>query len=220
MLRNARKLRGYILEGRDGDLGSIRDYYFDPTWSIRYLVVETGRWFSSQRVLVSPEAIQKAAWELETFTFGVSKDRLEQAPVFNVLKKVSRQYEMRLRAHFGWSTYWTGESTPPMVPAEAEPETEAPLTTVSDLTGCSIMASDGEVGKVVNVLIDEATWKIRCLVMQTNWILGQHVLLSPQWIESVDLRARKVAVGQTSAVIHQIAPYNPLVAAVPDSVIA
>jgi len=58
MLRSAKDLQGYTLQATDGDIGTVRTFYFDDEyWCIRYLVVDTGSWFSGTRVLLSPVAL-------------------------------------------------------------------------------------------------------------------------------------------------------------------
>jgi hypothetical protein len=63
MLRNIKDLRGYAIRAIDGVIGKVDDFYFgDDTWAIRYLVVDTGRWLSGRKVLISPIALGHAGW--------------------------------------------------------------------------------------------------------------------------------------------------------------
>ena len=56
----------------------------------------------------------------------------------------------------------------------------------SDVSGHAVQASDGEIGHVEDFIIDDETWAIRYLVIDTrNWWPGKKVLISPQWIERV-----------------------------------
>jgi hypothetical protein len=58
MLESTHLLTGFSLETEDGEIGSVKDFYFDDQyWNIRYLVVETGNWFFGRKVLISPYAI-------------------------------------------------------------------------------------------------------------------------------------------------------------------
>jgi hypothetical protein len=48
---------GYSLKAPDGYVGNICDFYFDSrTWTIRYLVGETGNWIRKE-ALISPLAL-------------------------------------------------------------------------------------------------------------------------------------------------------------------
>ncbi len=58
MLRKVTDLYGYTLQATDGELGKVKDVFFDDEkWTIRYLVVETGSWLNSRQVLISPYSI-------------------------------------------------------------------------------------------------------------------------------------------------------------------
>ena len=46
--------------------------------------------------------------------------------------------------------------------------------------------TDGDVGHVEGLLVDEETWAIRYIVVNTsNWWVGHRVLIAPQWIEDI-----------------------------------
>jgi len=43
-MNNASQLIGKTIDSVDGEIGSVHDLYFDnQTWSVRYLVVDTGK---------------------------------------------------------------------------------------------------------------------------------------------------------------------------------
>ena len=53
MLDKAKTLTGYSLQSLDGDIGKVKDLYFDDRdWTIRYLVADTGEWLGSRQVLI------------------------------------------------------------------------------------------------------------------------------------------------------------------------
>jgi hypothetical protein len=54
------------------------------------------------------------------------------------------------------------------------------------VVGYHIHASDGDIGHVQGMLVDEETWALRYLVVDTtNWWGGHQVLVAPKWIESI-----------------------------------
>jgi len=64
MLRNVSRLKNFEIRARDGEVGTLDQFYFDDeTWAIRYLVVNTGIWLSGRLVLVSPFALRQAEWK-------------------------------------------------------------------------------------------------------------------------------------------------------------
>ena len=51
MLRNAKDLRNLVIAARDGDLGKVKDLYFDDAhWTIRHIEADTGGWLTGRRV--------------------------------------------------------------------------------------------------------------------------------------------------------------------------
>ena len=55
MLRPFDELRRYTIGAADGDVGEVIDAYFDDaSWTVRHLVVDTGRWLPGRQVLISP----------------------------------------------------------------------------------------------------------------------------------------------------------------------
>ena len=82
------------------------------------------------------------------------------------------------------------------------------LRSTRDMSGHSIQASDGEIGHVDDFIVDDETWAIRYLVIDTrNWWPGKKVLISPQWIERVSWSELKVFVNLTREAIKQSPEY-------------
>ena len=58
-LRNLKHLSGFALEARDGEIGRLKEIYFDDqVWFIRYLVVHMGGRLLGREVLISPPAVE------------------------------------------------------------------------------------------------------------------------------------------------------------------
>ena len=54
-LRSSREVTGYDVAARDGDIGHVHDFLFDPrSWQIVALVVDTHNWLPDRLVLVPP----------------------------------------------------------------------------------------------------------------------------------------------------------------------
>ena len=54
------------------------------------------------------------------------------------------------------------------------------LNSISQLTGSHIVATDGEIGHVLEAYFDDQAWAIRYLVVDTGrWLAGREVLISP-----------------------------------------
>jgi hypothetical protein len=83
------------------------------------------------------------------------------------------------------------------------------LRSTQDVTGHHIQALDGEIGHVEDFIIDDETWAIRYLVIDTkNWWAGKSVLISPQWIERVSWGELKVFVNLSREIIKESPEYT------------
>ncbi len=48
MLRKPKDLNGYKLDARDGEIGEVKEFYFDDqSWTVRYLIADTGGWLTA-----------------------------------------------------------------------------------------------------------------------------------------------------------------------------
>jgi PRC-barrel domain len=66
------------------------------------------------------------------------------------------------------------------------------------IRGFHIHALDGEIGHLDDILLDESTWELRYLVIDTaNWIGGRHVLLSPNLVTAIDVEHERIEVSLT-----------------------
>lgn len=203
MLRSAEELRGYSLHAIDGEIGTIGDLYFDDSeWRIRYFVANTGNWLSGRRVLLSPLALTGAP-ESGVINLNLTVDEVRNSPHIDTAKPVSRQQEIDLHTHYGWIYYRFGNGpVPSSVPLgsgaslEGKPDHagDPHLRSAKEVTGYGIRTSDGEFGHVEDFLIDDNTWAIQSMVVDTAplW-LGKKVLIAPRWIREVDWTERRVS---------------------------
>ena len=60
------------------------------------------------------------------------------------------------------------------------------LHSAREVTGYYVQAADEDVGHVEDFLVDDRTWAIRYIVVDTrNWLPGRKVVISPGWIKTV-----------------------------------
>jgi hypothetical protein len=109
MLHSMKDLEGYTIGATDGVIGHVKDFYFDDeAWVIRYLVVETGAWLSSRRVLISPIAINEPNWSEKSFPAAITQEQVKNSPNIDTDKPVSRQHEIAYSGYYGYPYYWGG----------------------------------------------------------------------------------------------------------------
>lgn len=231
MLRNLHELENYAIGATDGEIGHVRDLFFDDqAWVVRYLVVETGSWFSSRKVLISPFSIGQADWAHKRLPVSISKVQVKNSPDIDTAQPVSRQHEIRYMDYYGYPYYWGGSGlwgdglyypvmastgyssadVPYARAADGKRHTDDPhLRSCKELVGYHIHALDGDIGHVQSMLVDEDTWAIRYLVVNTsNWWVGEPVLIAPEWITSVHWEDSKVSVNLKQAAVKQCPAFD------------
>lgn len=235
MLCSTKELDGFSLDARDGDIGHVRDIYFDDQrWVIRHLVVDTGGWLSGRRVLVSPHSVQGVDHQRRRLAIDLSREQIERAPDVDCDRPVSRQQEIANADYYGYPHYWSGaglwgaaayplafgaltvpparEPVPGEVQAQAMAQSEAGdahLRSSAEVVGYHIEAQDGSIGHIEDFLFDERSWQIRYAVVDTrNWLPGRLVLMAPRWIDRVEWSSRRVHVRATREAVKASPPYD------------
>lgn len=223
MLINVKTLQGYRLESLDGEIGRVKEFYFDDLhWAIRYLVVDTGNWLSGRLVLISPYSLGAVNEKEKHLKINLTKEQIKDSPALDSDRPVSRQFEESFYRYYGMPTYRGG---PYMWGAFTAIERDREkwgeytqgenknwvlrLRSTNDVSGYHIQANDGEIGHVEDFIIDDETWAIRYLVVDTkNWWSGKKVLVSPQWIDSVSWSESKVFINLSLQTIKQSPEYS------------
>jgi len=76
VLRNIKNLHGVDLHAIDGDLGPVKEFYFDDQdWTILYMVVENHKWLPGRRILISAIALGEADWSENRFKCDADEGR-------------------------------------------------------------------------------------------------------------------------------------------------
>jgi hypothetical protein len=176
MLEKASTLKGYTLDSLDGDIGNVRDFYFDDrSWTVRYVLADTGGWLSGKQALISPGDLSPKLGHSHRFSVELTKEKIKESPYLEPGTPVSQQLENSRFGYFGWPMYYPH------------------LRSTKDMGDYNLAASDGEVGRVEDLLIDPATWTIRYLVIDTrNSTDAKYVVVAPEWIDRVSWREAKV----------------------------
>jgi hypothetical protein len=206
MLHLAHKIAGAAVRGTDGDIGSLADFYFEENrWTVRYLLIDTGKWFTGKRVLISPMSVRNG-WGRTGVRLSLTKDQVWNSPEFDEGEPLSHSRETQVLAYYGYPDYWGAASVwgsydSPIAlmegtPADIEPaprprngiDPEARhLRSIKKSTGYHLHARNGEIGHVDDFLIGQESWRIRYLLVDTsNWIGGRSVIVSPETVEGID----------------------------------
>lgn len=202
MQHSLRSMVGFSIRATDGDLGKVHDFYFDDaTWTIRYMVAETGNWLPGRKVLISLVALGKPDWNSRTFPVNLTCDQVRNSPDIDTEMPVFRQHQAALHEYYQWPLYWesgyqgTMGITPypllevPLVQKSPDPDRhdDPHLRSTRQVTGYHIHATNGEIGHVEDFFVDDENWTICNLVVETgNWLVGKKVIIPPSWIKSVN----------------------------------
>jgi len=226
MLHSVKNLENSTISATDGQIGHVKDIYFDDeVWTVRYLVVNTGFWLSGRLVLISPISLRKPDWQGQTFPAVITQEQVKNSPNINTDKPISRQNEEQYFDYFGYPFYWGGVSIwgdghfpDVMEPYYAGYEVDhggrlrqieaysrieqtrrssddPHLRSCKNVDGYRLEASDGEIGHITDFLIDEQSWAIRYIVIETShWWSGHKVLIAPEWITGIHWPGKTVSV--------------------------
>src|SRR4029450_1418143 len=157
MLRSLRQLYGKKLGASDGDIGHVRDFYFnDQQWAIRYVVADTGSWLSGRLVLISPHAFGNLHQDGDCLLVNLNRQQIENSPAIESHKPGSLQYE----------AYWDGGDTsgaggfpeappPPHLMPSKQASDDLHLQSTQALSGYPIQTSEGAIGHVIDFIIDD-----------------------------------------------------------------
>lgn len=191
-------LTGFRLQALDGELGELKQVYFDDQlWSVCYLVVHTGSWLLGRKVLISPQSVTEVDPDNARLSVNLTQDKVKNSPPAESEKPVSRYYEEELFRYYQWERYWitdalTGIPASPLreqmprIPNAGHPE-HPHLRSSDEVRGYRIHAIDGDIGHVEDFLVEEPHWSIAYLEIDTlNWLPGKHVLIAPAWIRQID----------------------------------
>lgn len=106
-LRSFREVRGYSVRATDRSAGEVEDMLTRTReWVIRYLVVDTGNWLSSRRILVSPAWVTAMHWSAGEVEVDLPAAAIETSPELDPDTPISREYEKRLHDHYDRPKYW------------------------------------------------------------------------------------------------------------------
>ena len=221
-VQNTRELYGNKLAALDGDIGHVKDFYFDDEiWVIRYLVADTGSWLTGRLILISPHAFGRLDQDEKTLHVKLRKTQIQNSPSIDSHKPVSRQWETEYYGYYGWPTYWEGDSMwglggypAALPPTKEEVEVrrqyhhrdDKHLRSMQEVTGYNIQSVDGEIGHVSSFLVDDESWAIHELVIETgHWYSGKEILIPTGKVKRISYDEAKVFVSLTKADILQTA---------------
>lgn len=218
MLRNIKQLYGEKLGASDGEIGLVKDFYFDDEkWAIRYIVVDTGAWLPGRQVLLSPHAFGSLHQVGKDLLVNLTRKQIEGSPSIDSHKPLSRQYEEEYYQYYGWPHYWQGDEiwgmsgfpilAMPPAPSAApsgpqRKRADAHLRSTRAVQGYHIKASNGTAGRVCDFMMDGQGWAMVKLDIKAAHLLsGKEVCLPTSAVERISYEESTVIVSMTKAAV-------------------
>lgn len=179
-----------------------------------------------REVLISPHQLLDGALGERPLRVTLTREQVRQAPAAETDQPVSRHYEAALARYYRYPYYWNGPMlwgdamypgiAPMGVPVELGlPQADDPaldevrdeelqaarsthLRSAEEVRGYHVQASDGDAGKVVDFLIDERSWVVSALVIDTHpWWFGGKAMVAPGAVQAIAWAERQVRLGMT-----------------------
>ena len=171
MLHSVKALRGSAIVAQDERFGFVVDLYFDDrTWTLRYVVLDTGRPMPQRSVLLEPASIASID-PGGTLSVRLARKQIEKKPDWLAERPVYLQHDMTPTGHRG----------------------DGHLRSSEIVMGCSVQALDGSLGHVADLLLDERDWTLPCIVIDTgHWLPGRRVRVAAASVGEIDWIGRKV----------------------------
>ena len=224
MLRSIKQLLGDKLGASDGEIGHVKDFYFDDqNWAVRYLVADTGTWLTGRQVLLSPHSLGCLDQAGKVLRVKLTRKQIEDSPSIESHQPVSRQYEEEYYRYYGWPYYWQGDGLwgmsgfpilelpvkplPSEQAAAIDPQrkrADAHLRSTQTVKGYHLQASDGIIGHVGDFMMDDKSWAIQQLVIKTGHrFSGNEVLIPASKVDRISYEESTVFVNLTKEAVEQ-----------------
>ena len=224
MVHSSDELRRLTIHASDGEIGRVIEFYFDDqTWTVRYFVVRAGSWVSGRDVLLPPGKVVSVDWNRHELIVALTTEQVRTSPDVSTEQPVSRIQEIEQLSHYDQPPYWmlgaevggtaiAVDAALRAAAAESE-QAGAPLPThlrsSHEVTGYSIEAADGAIGHVKGFLIDDRTWRVEALLVDTaHWWSGRSVMVPTGHVTRVSWGERCIHVSITREAIRSSPAYH------------
>lgn len=228
MFRTASQLHGLVVSAVDGEIGEVDSLLFDDVhWVVRHLVVDTGRWLPGRQVLIAPASVQSIEDDPARIGIGLTREKIEKSPGVETDRPVSRQKELELARYYGYTPYGgidgvvSGAYYPPAVPvpplegrggAASDPAAsraddvptygDPHLRSTRAVKGYHIEATDEAIGHIETFVVDDRTWTITHIFLDTsNWPGGHTHIIPTAWIARIDWSTMKAFLSVPAAAV-------------------
>jgi hypothetical protein len=84
------------------------------------------------------------------------------------------------------------------------------LRSFKEVSGYRINADDGEIGKMVDLIVDQEKWNVLYMIVDTGGLFrGKKVLVSPNWVDQISASSQEVDVDLKVETIRKSPEWDP-----------
>ena len=215
MIRSAHRLSGYTIDATDGEAGRVAGFLLDQAaWRIRFVVVRIGAWYSNDLILLDTRDLGPVVNELRVITTTVSKSQILDGPKWGgeesslgslIYGHAWGDYFLTPDPAVGRPGWGILASDPPF--RSVGGSDRFPLIAARAILSREVAARDGLVGRVVDLLLDDVSWRIPYLAVH----LGNErdVALPTDLVKRVDPGGSTVHVGVTAEIVRNCPSFDP-----------
>ena len=179
------------MSATDGSLGCVVNFLVDDQrWNVRHMVVDTGGSLDGRRVLIPPASFREIDKAGRHFHLALTRAEVQESPKIDTDTPLTSVPGMLQN----------------LTPAEAAAahacdHSDAHLRSANAVRGYAIAASDGAAGHLADFIVDDTTWDVRYLAIDTRLWFGKKVLVMPVWVQHISWDRRTVYLGLTRKAI-------------------
>jgi hypothetical protein len=230
MLITFSQLNGSTIKAVDGEIGKVKDVYFDDRyWTIRFMVVDIHPWLPlSEQTLISPISLLEFNIEESFIKVSMTKEMVKDSPRVDEEETVSREFEKKYFDYYGYGYYWMGnepwgEFTSPTPLTTPDPalleeieeieknKTANHLRSAQEIFHYGIGELDGKKGYIKDFIWDTQRWSLRFVVVDTrDWLPGgKNVLIKPNQISALNWQEKTATCQLTIEQVKACPEYCP-----------
>lgn len=185
MFLSCRRLHQFSVHTVDCKKGDLEEVYVDTSkWVVRYLYAVLKDQESVEYALVSPISVTAKNPNEKVVYVNLSYKQLWESPAIGVDEPLTREFETVINDYYGLSAYWPGSGdwgttdspqslqNPKLrelvITPESKCETETHLVRFTELSGRVLTNSEKKLGRIVDLMINENSWKIGYLVVDEH----------------------------------------------------
>jgi sporulation protein YlmC with PRC-barrel domain len=216
MLRRLSELKGIAVEATDGDAGVVEDVYFDrDAWVAGRLGVKAGNGLPGPLVAIPTATVLGVYLNGlvgKAVAINLTRRQVQHSPQIEADPQAARSHravkvkdqEPRAQAPNPDDTHDVSH-TATIDQAEARE-----VLSAAEMSHDDIVAEDGELGHVKDLVVDDKTWRLHYLIVGTRrWWPSEKVLIHAHDIGGVDAAQAKVHLKLTRDEIRRAPEYDP-----------